>query len=188
MANDDFDLSTLSNHLWESPNILRGPDDAADFKKRVFPLLFFKRISDVYDEEIFEALDESRGDHQYALFSENHRFQIPDDYHRANVWKKTVTNGQGLQRAMREIEDAKAKAALTELFQQVKDAETSVSVERIVADIDDIVRMLRFPGWQQTSDGEREVQKSLRRTLLECRLHKNQDLFGRAYGCIRQYY
>src|SRR6202035_426774 len=42
-----LELSTLSNHLWESANILRGPVDAADFKTYVFPLLFFKRISDV---------------------------------------------------------------------------------------------------------------------------------------------
>ena len=106
-ADDEFDLSTLSNHLWESANILRGPVDAADFQTYIFPLLFFKRISDVYDEEIAEALDESGGDRQYALFPENHRFQIPDDCHWADVRKKTVNVGQGLQRAMREIEKAR---------------------------------------------------------------------------------
>ena len=46
-----LDLSTLEAHLWESANILRGPVDAADFKTYIFPLLFFKRISDVCDEE-----------------------------------------------------------------------------------------------------------------------------------------
>jgi len=85
-------------------------------------------------------------------------------------------------------EQDKAKAALTELFQQVKNAETPVIVERIVADIDEIVRMVRFPGWQQTSAGEREVQKALRKTLLKYHLHKDQELFDRAYGYIRQYY
>ena len=44
-------ISILSSHLWESANILRGPVDAADFKTYIFPLLFFKRISDVFDEE-----------------------------------------------------------------------------------------------------------------------------------------
>ena len=43
-------LSQLESHLWESANILRGPVDAADFKSYVFPLLFFKRISDVHDD------------------------------------------------------------------------------------------------------------------------------------------
>lgn len=102
----ELDLSILSNHLWESANILRGPVDAADFKTYIFPLLFFKRISDVFDEEIAEALAESGGDQQYALFPENHRFQIPDDCHWADVRKKTNNVGQGLQRAMREIEKA----------------------------------------------------------------------------------
>jgi type I restriction enzyme M protein len=43
------DLSTMESHLWEAANIPRGPVDAADFKTYIFPLLFFKRISDVYD-------------------------------------------------------------------------------------------------------------------------------------------
>ena len=85
-------------------------------------------------------------------------------------------------------EQDKAKAALTDLFQQVKTEDTPVIVERIVADIDEIVRLVRFPGWQQTSAGEREVQKALRKTLLKYHLHKDQDLFDRAYGYIRQYY
>ena len=62
MPNDHAELSTLCNHLWESANILRGPVDAADFKTYIFPLLFFKRISDVFGEEVTEALDESDGD------------------------------------------------------------------------------------------------------------------------------
>jgi hypothetical protein len=69
-------LASLSGHLWEAANILRGPVDAVDFKTYIFPLLFFKRISDVYDEEYRQALDASEGDQQYALFPENHRFQI----------------------------------------------------------------------------------------------------------------
>ena len=44
-------LSQLESHLWESANILRGPVDAADFKTYIFPLLFFKRICDVWDDE-----------------------------------------------------------------------------------------------------------------------------------------
>ena len=44
-------LSQLESHLWEAANILRGPVDAADFKTYVFPMLFFKRISDVHDDE-----------------------------------------------------------------------------------------------------------------------------------------
>ena len=54
-------LNQLESHLWEAANILRGPVDAADFKTYVFPLLFFKRLSDVHDEEYLAALEEAGG-------------------------------------------------------------------------------------------------------------------------------
>jgi type I restriction enzyme, R subunit len=50
------------------------------------------------------------------------------------------------------------------------------------------VRIVRFDGWQQTVAGEREVQKALRKTLLKYQLHKDQELFDKAYGYIKQYY
>lgn len=82
----------------------------------------------------------------------------------------------------------RGKAALTELFQQVKNPNTPIVVERIVGDIDEIVRLVRFPGWQQTAAGEREVKKALRRSLLKYQLHQDVDLFERAYGYVKQYY
>lgn len=85
-------------------------------------------------------------------------------------------------------DEDRGKAALTELFQQVRNAKTPVVVERVVADIDEIVRLVRFPGWQQTAAGEREVKKALRKSLLKYQLHQDADLFERAYGYIRQYY
>jgi type I restriction enzyme R subunit len=78
-------------------------------------------------------------------------------------------------------EQNQAKAALTELFSEVRSATTPVMVERIVDDIDSIVRIVGFPGWQQTIAGEREVKYALRRTLLKYKLHHEQDLFDRAY-------
>lgn len=99
-------LSQLESHLWESANILRGPVDAADFKTYVFPLLFFKRISDVFDEEYTAALTESAGDEEYALFPQNYRFQIPTGCHWSDVRMVTSNVGQALQKAMRGIEKA----------------------------------------------------------------------------------
>lgn len=61
-------------------------------------------------------------------------------------------------------------------------------VEPIVADIDGIVRLVRFPGWQQTTAGEREVKGALRKTLLKYQLHQDIELFDKAYGYVRQYY
>lgn len=70
----------------------------------------------------------------------------------------------------------------------MKSDKTPVVVERIVADIDEIVRLVRFPGWQQTAAGEREVKKALRKSLLKYQLHQDTELFEKAYGYIRQYY
>jgi len=87
-----------------------------------------------------------------------------------------------------EVDQNQALAALTELFNEVKTKNTHVIVERIVADIDAIVKQVRFDGWQTTTQGEREVQQALRRALLKYRLHTDQELFDKAYGYIRQYY
>ncbi|MDY0211788.1 MAG: HsdR family type I site-specific deoxyribonuclease [Desulfuromonadaceae bacterium] len=87
-----------------------------------------------------------------------------------------------------EIQEKSPQAALTELFLELKTDQTPAVVERIVADIDSIVRIVRFPGWQQSTQGEREVQKSLRKALLKYQLHKDQVLFDRAYAYIKEYY
>lgn len=94
----------LEAQLWEAANILRGPVDAADFKTYIFPLLFFKRISDVYDNEYQAALDESDGDIEYATFAENHRFIIPEGHHWNDVFERTENIGYALSQALREIE------------------------------------------------------------------------------------
>lgn len=99
-------INQLENHLWESANILRGPVDAADFKTYVFPLLFFKRISDVHDEEYKAALKDSGGDEEYARFPQNYRFQVPEECHWRDVRTVTTNVGQALQKAMRGIEKA----------------------------------------------------------------------------------
>ncbi len=87
-----------------------------------------------------------------------------------------------------EEDEDRGKAALTELFNEVKTAETPIMVERVVADIDEIVRIVRFPGWQGTQAGEREVKKALRKALFKYKLHADEELFEKAYSYIRQYY
>ncbi len=106
MPDQAISLSQLESHLWEAANILRGPVDAADFKTYVFPLLFFKRISDVHDEEYWAALAEASGDEEYARFPQNYRFQVPEDCHWRDVRAVTSNVGQALQKAMRGIEKA----------------------------------------------------------------------------------
>jgi type I restriction enzyme R subunit len=101
------------------------------------------------------------------------------------IAKETVQAEKDLEQ---EIQQKSPKAALTELFIELKTDQTPAVVERIVADIDAIVRVVSFPGWQKTSSGEREVQKSLRQALLKYQLHKDQVLFDRAYSYIKEYY
>ena len=82
------------------------------------------------------------------------------------------------------IPENKAKEALSELFEEVKSETTPIIVERIVNDIDKIVKEVRFDGWQATHAGEREVKKALRKTLFRYKLHSDKDLFAKAYGYI----
>ncbi len=85
-------------------------------------------------------------------------------------------------------EQAQARAALTELFSEVKNGETPVIVERIVEDIDRVVQAVRFDGWQATNAGERAVKQEIRKIVYIRYKIKNADLFDRAFGYVRQYY
>jgi type I restriction enzyme M protein len=96
----------LEKYLWGAATALRGTIDAGDYKQYIFPLLFFKRICDVYDEEYAAALAESDGDIEYAEFAEHHHFQVPKDAHWQDVRETTVNVGMALQEAMRDIEQA----------------------------------------------------------------------------------
>lgn len=80
------------------------------------------------------------------------------------------------------------KTALTSLFEEYKVADTPEIIGRIVDDIDKVVRLTRFDNWQDTNKGDREIKKVLRDTLRKYRLHKENDLFDKAYDYIRQYY
>lgn len=95
----------LENYLWGAAVILRGLIDAGDYKQYIFPLVFLKRISDVYDEEHAAALD-TYGDEAFANLPENHRFAIPDRCHWSDVRTVTENIGATVLRAMRAIESA----------------------------------------------------------------------------------
>jgi type I restriction enzyme M protein len=96
----------LESYLWGAATLLRGLIDAGDYKQFIFPLLFFKRISDVWDEEYEQALEESGGDLDYAEFTENHRFQMPAGANWHAVRAVTSDVGGALQAAMRATEAA----------------------------------------------------------------------------------
>jgi type I restriction enzyme M protein len=95
-------LSTLESHLWEAANILRGsPVDRTDWKSYILPLMFFKRICDVWDEEYKEAVETYGED-----FADEHRFQVPERCHWRDVRETPANVGTALQNAMRCIEAA----------------------------------------------------------------------------------
>ncbi|MFT0714041.1 type I restriction-modification system subunit M [Flagellimonas lutimaris] len=96
----------LEKYLWGAATQLRGTIDAGDYKQYIFPLLFFKRICDVYDEEFENALAESDGDLEYATFAEHHHFQVPEGAHWQKVRETTTNVGAAIQDAMRAIEKA----------------------------------------------------------------------------------
>ena len=96
----------LESYLWGAAVLLRGTIDAGDYKQFIFPLLFLKRLCDVYDEETMIALRDSGGDQDFALFPENHRFQIPPEAHWREIRKAGRDVGRVLQSAMRSIETA----------------------------------------------------------------------------------
>ena len=85
-------------------------------------------------------------------------------------------------------EEERGKAALTELFQNVRNENTPVVVERIVKDIDDIVRIVRFDEWQKTTVGCREVKRALRSVISVKYQIKDKDVFNKAYRYVEQYY
>lgn len=106
MNSNKLTLSQLEQYLSKAAWILKGPVDASDFKVYIFPLLFFKRLSDVYDEEFQQALAESDGDVDYASLPEFHRFEIPERCHWNDVREKTSNVGQAIEKAFRGIEQA----------------------------------------------------------------------------------
>lgn len=82
----------------------------------------------------------------------------------------------------------KGKAALTDLFNSVRNEKTPIIVERIVNDIDDIVKVVRFDGWQATTEGKRIIKQELRKVVWVKYKIKDQEVFDKAYNYIEQYY
>lgn len=83
--------------------------------------------------------------------------------------------------------EERGKAALTELFKSVKNSSTPIIVERIVNEIDEIVKIVRFPGWKDTDQGRRDVSIALKSVFIKKRLF-DSELFEKAYKYVEQYY
>ena len=99
----------LQSYLWGAANILRGLVDAGDYKQFIFPLVFYKRLSDVWDEDYARALAEYDGAEDLARAEANERFVVPEDAHWKQVRTVAKDLGRAIQDAMRSIEAANPK-------------------------------------------------------------------------------
>ena len=106
MSNKKITIAELEAYLWGAANLMRGSIDAGEYKNYIFPLLFLKRLSDVYDEEYEEALEASGNDESFALLPEQHTFQVPDGAHWKQIREKHSVVGKAIQNAMRAVESA----------------------------------------------------------------------------------
>jgi type I restriction enzyme M protein len=94
----------LEDLLWGAAEFLRGQIDASDYKQFIFPLLFYKRLSDVYLEEYTEALEIHEGHAEYAAMPMFHRFDIPQEARWEKLRNTSKNIGEAIQNALRLIE------------------------------------------------------------------------------------
>lgn len=121
MPEEPISKSELGNHLFGACDILRGPINQDEYKSYITPLLFFKRISDVYDEETVGALELSDGDKDFAALPENHSFEVPEGCHWQDVRNTGANVGKAIVDAMMGIERANPDT-LRGLFSSFDDA------------------------------------------------------------------
>jgi type I restriction enzyme R subunit len=173
---DEYVLDeNVIREIFENPN----PENSKKLEK-ILIKRFKKHAGNPKFKKLSERLEELRDKAEKGLIT-----SIEFVKELCKLAKETVQAEKEIEQL---IQEKTPQAALTELFLELKTDQTPAVVERIVADIDSIVRIVRFPGWQKTVAGEREVQKSLRKALLKYKLHKDQILFERAYAYIKEYY
>lgn len=177
---DDLDTLVLDADLLET--VLGNPDPEKKAKEISIKLSarLRKHSGNPQFKALAERLEDLKNRHQQGLLLS------------IEFLKELLSLAKDVVRQERETSDEddidQGKAALTALFEEAKNGDTPIMVKRVVDNIDEIVRAVRFDGWQDTHAGEREIKKALRQTLFQYKLHQDTDLFERAYGYIREYY
>lgn len=177
---DDLDTLVLDAELLEA--VLGNPDPEKKAKEISVKLAsrLRKHAGNPKFKALGERLEDLKNRHQQGLL-------LSIDF-----LKELLALAKDVVKTERETPEEedidRGKAALTELFEEARNGDTPVMVKRVVDDIDEIVRAVRFDGWQATHAGEREVKKALRQTLFRYKLHQDAELFEKAYGYIREYY
>lgn len=177
---DDLETLVLDADLLEA--VLGAPDPGKKAKEIEIKVARWlrKRLHDPRFKALGERLEDLKQRHEQGLLTS------------VQFLKELLSLARDVVEAERinpPLErEAQGKAALTALFEEAKNPQTPVIVERVVNDIDAIVRLVRFDGWQTTHAGEREVKLALRKTLFKYGLHQDVELFDRAYAYIEEYY
>lgn len=199
MKEQHIALGQLERHLWEAANILRGPVDAADFKTYIFLLLFFKSISDVWDEEYQAVLADANGDLSMPSSPRTTASRFPRAptgttcarCRRMSAWPSSLGSGNWnlptpicWRASLAMPPGPTASVCLTKRSRP----------DRALLDPDALGRQRargrtrQCLGWQATMAGERLVKQALRKSLFKYKLHADEELFDQAYNYIRQYY
>ena len=179
-VSDDLEILELDADLIEQ--FMKGRDPEKVAKKVEIDLVarIRKHDKDHRFIELGKRLEDLRARHEAGLILS------------VEFLKAIIVLAKEARAAEKEVvpeeEEDKGRAALTELFEGVRNENTPVIVENVVNDIDDIVRGVRFEGWQATTQGVKEVKKALRSLLWTRYQLKDQDLFNRAYEYIEMYY
>jgi len=139
------------------------------------------------------AFAHEAGIHQHGVMCERSTYEIMDardiGLNESQLVLGKHSGRHAFEKKLNEIpREEKGKAALTELFEAAKSDETPVIVERVVDRIDEVVRAIRFKGWQATNEGDREVRQALRKTLYIQFKIRDEDVFEKAVGYVREYY
>ena len=180
-ADEDMDILAMDADLIDE--FLEKQKDLKKTTKKVEINLVAKIMKHTKDPKFIklgEKLETLRGKHEQGLLTSIEFLKL--------LLELAKEAAQAEKEVVPEEEVDKGIAALTELFNGLKNRSTPVIVERIVADIDSIVKIVRFDGWQSTTAGKQEVKKALRSVVWIKYKIKDKDVFDKAYNYIEQYY
>jgi len=135
LRSNELNVSTLENWLWEAACKIRGPIDAPKYKDYILPLVFLKRLSDVFEDEVAK-LAEDYGEQSLAqgLLAEDHglvRFYLPEAATWSDVAKQTTGLGEYLTDAVRAV--ARENPKLQGVIDMV-DFNATTAGQRIITD------------------------------------------------------
>lgn len=180
-ADEDLDILALDANLID--DFLEKQKDLKKTAKKVEISLVARILNHAHDPKFVklgEKLEALREKHEQCLVTSIEFLKL--------LLELAREAAQAEKEIVPERDADKGIAALTELFNGLKTRSTPVIVERIVADIDSIVKVVRFDGWQNTTAGKQEVKKALRSIVWIKYKIKDKLVFDKAYSYIEQYY